>query len=63
MDAGTRNRREVDFARFNRMMQSIVFVEIGNNSAEIQTKQSPFTKTKKKYNWEVFVVEPRNLKF
>jgi hypothetical protein len=32
-------------------MQSIVFVEIGNTSVELQTKQSAFTRTKKKYNW------------
>lgn len=42
------------------MMKSIVYIEIGNTSRELQTKQSIFTKTKKKYIWELFVKPPRN---
>lgn len=41
-------------------MKSIVYVEIGNTSRQLETKQSAFTKTKKKYNWEVFVKQPKN---
>jgi len=63
MDTNALKQRDSEFARFRRMMQSIVFVEVGNSSIELRTKQSPFTKTKKKYNWELFVIEPRNLYF
>lgn len=51
MSASVLKQRNLDFGRFQRMMQSIVFVEIGNTSVELPTKQSPFTKTKKKYMW------------
>lgn len=42
------------------MLKSIVYIEIGNTSRELETKQSMFTKTKKKYVWELFVKQPRN---
>ena len=37
------------------MLDSIVYIEVGNRSIELETKKSMFTKTKKKYNWEIFV--------
>ena len=45
------------------MMDSIVFVEVGNTATLLSTKESSFTKTKKKYSWELFVVETHNFKF
>ena len=45
------------------MLKSIVYIEIGNHSRELPTKQSHFSKTKKKYVWEIFVKEPKNFKF
>jgi len=56
MEASVLKQRDLDFLRFRRMMQSIVFIEVGNNSVELATKQSAFTKTKKKYNWELFAL-------
>ena len=41
------------------MMKSIISVEIGNTSRLLETKQSAFTKTKKKYIWELFVKQPK----
>ena len=40
-------------------MKSIISVEIGNTSRLLETKQSAFTKTKKKYIWELFVKQPK----
>lgn len=37
------------------MLRSIVYVEIGNKSRQLETKKSHFSQTKVKYNWEVFV--------
>lgn len=42
------------------MMKSIVYIEIGNTSRALETKQSAFTKTKKKYIWELFVKQPKH---
>lgn len=42
------------------MLSSIVKIEVGNNSTLLQTKQSIFTTTKKKYNWQLYVKEPKN---
>ena len=56
MEASVLKQRDLDFLRFRRMMQSIMFIEVGNNSVELATKQSAFTKTKKKYNWELFAL-------
>lgn len=53
-------RRENDFHKIERMMKSIVYIQIGNTSRELETKQSAFTKTKKKYIWQLFVKQPKN---
>jgi hypothetical protein len=37
------------------MLESIIYIEVGNRSMELDTKKSMFSKTKKKYNWEIFV--------
>lgn len=41
-------------SRFKAMLESIVYIVIGNTSKQLETKKSPFTKTKKKYNWQLF---------
>ena len=43
----------------DQIMKNVVYIEIGNTSRELETKQSSFTKTKKKYVWELFVKETR----
>lgn len=45
------------------MMDSIVFIEVGNTSVLLNTKQSFFTSIKKKYKWELFVEETNNFRF
>ena len=37
------------------MTKSTVYIEIGNTSRKLETKKSIFTKTQKKYAWELFV--------
>lgn len=59
MSESDRIRREKEFVRIENMMKSIVYIEIGNTSRELATKQSAFTKTKKKYTWELFVKPAR----
>ncbi len=44
------------------MLDSIILIEIGNRSIELQTKKSPFSKTKKKYMWQIFVKQKTNFK-
>ena len=51
MGASEQKRRENEFQKVETMMKSIVYIEIGNTSRLLQTKQSHFSKTKKKYNW------------
>ena len=48
---------------FETMLKSIVYIEVGNNSKELATKQSHFSKTKKKYMWELYVKDKSNFKF
>jgi len=55
--------REKQYLRLKLMLDSVVLVEIGNRSTEVETKKSHFSKTKKKYNWELFVNEKPGFKF
>ena len=44
-------KRKNELLKFEQMLKSIVYIEIGNHSRELPTKQSHFSKTKKKYIW------------
>lgn len=59
MDEKEVKKRQDQFDALERMLKSIVYIEIGNTSSEIPTKTSAFTKTKKKYAWEIYVKKPK----
>ena len=56
-------KREKAYLRLKLMLDSVVMVEIGNRAIELDTKKSHFSKTKKKYMWELFAKEKPGFKF
>ena len=63
MSVEDQKRKENELNKFSQLLKSIVYIEIGNTSRELATKQSHFSKTKKKYVWELFAKETKNFKF
>ena len=63
MDKKDIQKRQTQYDALEKMLKSIVYIEIGNTSSEIPTKQSAFTRTKKKYAWELYVKKPKGFEF